>query len=119
MNLYPWQQHIFNRITSGGFKHKEIVCMTSSRMVGKSTLNQVIFDAVFDKGFYKLIQTPEESGTNFYKIFCSKPVEEWIKTQEKNSWVDITDKTALGSFFEVSESIYIMLKLKFPDHVPY
>jgi hypothetical protein len=36
MNLHPWQEKIFNQITSGGFKPGEMTIMMSGRQTGKS-----------------------------------------------------------------------------------
>lgn len=36
MNLHPWQEKIFNQITSGGFKPGELVMMGAGRQTGKS-----------------------------------------------------------------------------------
>jgi hypothetical protein len=38
MNLYPWQQQIFDKITSGGFKPGEMLVMSAGRGIGKSAL---------------------------------------------------------------------------------
>ena len=38
MNLHPWQQQIFDKITSGGFKPGEMLVMSAGRGVGKSAL---------------------------------------------------------------------------------
>jgi len=44
MNMYPWQQQIFDRITSGGFKPGELVMMGGGRGIGKSIMNQQAID---------------------------------------------------------------------------
>ena len=36
MNMYPWQQKMFDQIASGGIKSKDMVLMTAGRNVGKS-----------------------------------------------------------------------------------
>jgi hypothetical protein len=44
MNIHPWQQQIFDKIVSGGFKPKDLICMTAGRGVGKSQMTQQAID---------------------------------------------------------------------------
>jgi hypothetical protein len=44
MNLYPWQQQMFDKIVSSGIKPKELICMTAGRGVGKSQMTQQAID---------------------------------------------------------------------------
>jgi hypothetical protein len=39
-----WQQEMFDKITSGGFKSGEIILMTAGRRVGKSQITQQAID---------------------------------------------------------------------------
>lgn len=44
MKLQPWQQQIFDKITSGGIKPKEMILMTADRNIGKSQITQQAID---------------------------------------------------------------------------
>jgi len=48
MNMYPWQQKMFDQITSGGIKSKEIVLMTAGRGVGKSAFSAQALKRMMD-----------------------------------------------------------------------
>jgi hypothetical protein len=39
MNLQPWQQQIFEKISASGVTSKEMIIMAAGRQVGKSVLN--------------------------------------------------------------------------------
>ncbi len=48
MILYPWQQQIFDQITSSGIKPKEILVMTAGRSVGKSMFSAQALKRMMD-----------------------------------------------------------------------
>jgi hypothetical protein len=90
MNMYPWQQQIFDQITSSGIKPKELICMTAGRGVGKSAFSaqalKRIMDDINNRPIEDLILTENKiSGARYY---CVEPVGgNW---REMELWVTET-----------------------------
>ncbi len=73
--LYPWQEQIFDKITSGGFKPGEMMIMMSGRQIGKSTINQQI--AAYKRMMQDIANRPVEelilqenrfAGARYYTV---------------------------------------------------
>jgi hypothetical protein len=89
--------------------------MAGSR-VGKSYVSDYVLNELSDKAWHKKLSGPTlKRNGSWYNLFCTKPVAEYIKSQNKNEWVDLNDIGSFGLFFEISEPLYLMILLKFPE----
>jgi len=116
MNLQPWQQQIFGRITSGGIEPKEMILMTAGRNVGKSAFSAQALSRIMED----LMSRPVEDlvlaerrvhGSRFYTV---EPVGgNW---REMETW--ITERLGTSSSVwdlpeKMSECRWIMNDRKF------
>jgi hypothetical protein len=75
MNMYPWQQQIFDKIVSGGIKPKEMVLMTAGRNVGKSAFSAQALSRIMED----LVSRPvedivlDESKIHGARIYSARP----------------------------------------------
>lgn len=58
--IHPWQQPLLNKVTQGGFKHGELMLISSGRQTGKSMLNQW-----FNNNLCKEILMPTEPASKY------------------------------------------------------
>jgi hypothetical protein len=103
MNIHPWQQQIFDRITSDGIKPKDLICMTAGRGVGKSQMTQQAIDRLMrdlnSRPIEELVLAERRiHGSRFYTV---EPVGgNWL---EMETWANKT--------FGPSSSIWDMDKI--------
>jgi hypothetical protein len=86
-----WQQEIFDKITSGGFKPKEIVCMAASRNVGKSQITQQAIDRLMREINSRPIEdlVLSEGRVHGARYYCVEPIG--------GNWPDM-EKWAIETF---------------------
>jgi hypothetical protein len=86
MNLQPWQQKIFDQITLGGIKPKEMVLMTAGRGVGKSAFSAQALKRMMDDINSRPVEdiVLSESKIHGKRIYAARPeggnwrsMEEW------------------------------------------
>jgi len=81
--LLPWQQNIFDKITSGGFKPGEMTIMMAGRQMGKSHFTQQTIDRLMrDLNSQPITDLVLSEGTVYgSRYYCVQPVG--------GSWLDI------------------------------
>lgn len=74
--LYPWQQDIFDKITSGGFKPGEMTIMMAGRQMGKSHFTQQAIDRLMrDLNSQPITDLVLSEGTVYgNRYHCVEPV---------------------------------------------
>jgi hypothetical protein len=85
MNLHPWQEKIFDRVVSGGFKPGELVMIGSGRQIGKSHFNQQTIDRLIrDLNSWPVTDLVLSEGTVYgARYHCVEPVGgDWREMQE-------------------------------------
>jgi hypothetical protein len=90
MNLHPWQEKIFNQITSGGFKPGEMTVMMSGRQTGKSMFTAQAIKRLMDDLNNRPIEDLISSEGTVYgnRYYCVQPVGgNWL---EMETWVTET-----------------------------
>jgi hypothetical protein len=90
MNLHPWQQQIFDKLTSGGVKPSELMIMSAGRQTGKSYYTQYTIDRLMrDLNSRPITDLVLSEGTVYgSRYHCVEPIggdwremEQWsIKT---------------------------------------
>jgi hypothetical protein len=103
MTFQPWQQHIFDQITSGGLKPGELMVMTAGRNVGKSLMNQQAIDRLMrdlnSRPIEELVLAESRIyGSRFYTV---EPVGgNWLEMETwahkvygpaSNAWISAED----------------------------
>lgn len=121
MKLHSYQQALYDKLSSGGFKQGEMMIYSSGRQTGKSQINQYInqwYSMQADREpLHKIIDSAKVDGKTWHTIACRKEVSMWIRENsiENDSWYEhIDDKWTLHrNMFDVSEELYMMVVLKF------
>lgn len=74
--LLPWQQNIFDKITSGGFKPGEMTIMMAGRQMGKSLFTQQAIDRLMrDLNSQPITDLVLSEGTVYgSRYHCVEPV---------------------------------------------
>ncbi len=88
--LHPWQEQIFDKITSGGFKPGEMMIMMSGRQVGKSFwTNQAIKRLMDDLNSNPVSEITLGEGTVYgSRYYTAAPIGgNWL---EMEKWCSIT-----------------------------
>jgi hypothetical protein len=106
MNMQPWQQQMFDKITSGGFKPGQLVMMGAGRQVGKSHFTQYTIDRLMQDLNSRPIEELVLSEGRVYgaRYYCVEPIgghwrkmEDWcINTYGETTgsiWAQEVDKT--------------------------
>jgi hypothetical protein len=85
MKMQPWQQQIFDKLTSGGVKPSELMIMSAGRQTGKSYYTQYTIDRLMrDLNSQPITDLVLSEGTVYgSRYYCVEPVGgNWIEMQE-------------------------------------
>lgn len=91
-----------------GFTSKKL--MAADRDHGKSVWNQIIQDLIIPH--VKLIDSAEVDKQTWHTVQLSYPAAEWVRTQNKQHWVQTLSSGRHQNWFDIHESLYTMLMLK-------
>jgi len=95
-------------MTATGWRKGQINLLVAGRQTGKSNWaawSHMINDLTLPN--IKLIESAEVDQETWHTVQLSYPVSDWIRTQNKQHWVELFD-----GCFDVHESLYTMLMLK-------
>ena len=106
--MYPWQQQIFDRITSGGIKPGEMICMTAGRNVGKSVLTD---PKLWDEYWLAGASSECEDGV-WHSVVCFTSVAAWIRAQDPALWIETSHPSSMGQTFDIADSLFLLLNIR-------
>ena len=112
--LHDYQLKMLN-----GFKNGEMMIISSGRQTGKSHWNKIVADwqeLMGEKIPYKKIDQSLVDGAVWYTVKCNSEVGRWLRDrQDNNSCYEHIDQSwhVERNTFDVCESVYIQLGLKF------
>lgn len=119
--LPTYQQVLWDKVRAGGFKHGEMMIMSSGRQTGKSQLNHYLqpwysmLETTAPK--YKIITQAEVDDRPWYTITCQKDVSMWVRENgiENTDWYEHIDGNwnVHRNMFDVCEELYMLIVLKF------
>lgn len=92
-----------------GFKPDEMAVITAGRKTGKSVWSQMVKDLTMPD--VTICQSAVVDGEIWYTVQLSIPAREWLREQPKEHWCEL--KPGREGYFDISEKIYVALKLKF------
>lgn len=96
---------------SGGFKKGEMMIMMG-RQTGKSILMQQLVAEEAKQTKFATVSSELVDEEQWYTIRTSSPiVSKWIRSQDKTLQVETTAN--YPNYFDVHESLYVMLELKY------
>ena len=74
--IYPWQQKMFDQITSGGYKPGEMIVMTAGRGVGKSAFSAQAFQRLWNDLHARPVEDLKLTEGTVYgaRYYCVEPV---------------------------------------------
>ena len=106
MTIPGWQQDILNKMHDG-FKAGELMAISAGRQTGKSRWPQRM------QAPYQVLggATQCDDG-HWYEVYCRPDVAAWVRTQDPNTWMETGSHASLGNFFDIRDSVMIMLALK-------
>jgi hypothetical protein len=117
--LHPWQSKLLTDFQAGGFKPGELMIISAGRQTGKSQITRYMADWQELMGekypYRKLTQSPVD-GQMWYTIRCNSEVARWLRdNQDVNHCYEHIDPSwqVERNTFDVSETVYIQLGLKF------
>ena len=88
------------------------------RRIGKSTFAQMWDTMVFGSTYCNIVKTALVDDDNYFTIKCSKDVADWIRQQpgKQQDWYEHMDNNMQidGNMFDLSDSLYMVLKLRWP-----
>lgn len=111
--IYPYQQAMLNKISSG-FKHGEMMILSAGRRTGKSYYGMAASMSINKIKFMKLAEA-QVDGEPWYSLVVGKEAAAWLRTQDKSVSTELSDRVSIPdhSVFDVHETIYTMMVLKF------
>jgi len=79
---------------------------------------EVTWDASTANPFYKLETQDVVDGVNWFTIFVTSNVTEWLQTQDSTLWythrmAKYGSKFIVKNMIDVREDLYLIIKLKF------
>jgi hypothetical protein len=93
-----------------GFKSKQMITFMG-RGTGKSVWGQMVKDLTPPN--IKLLDSAQVDGKTWHTVQLSYPVAEWIRNQEPDRWYEhVATQKWEQRYFDVHESLYTMLMLK-------
>lgn len=99
--IYPYQQALWDKVQSGGFKKGELVIYSSARRSGKSYYYNLNMNP------YKLITNAQVDDAQWFTVKCNREVSAWVRTQSRAMWYEHGE-----TIFDVHEKIYTQIGLK-------
>lgn len=111
--LRPYQQALLDKV-SGGFKHGEMMILSAGRRTGKSYYGMAACMTINKIKFMKLTEATVD-GEPWYSLIVGKEAAAWLRTQDTSVSTESSDRVSIPdhSIFDVHETIYSMLVLKF------
>jgi hypothetical protein len=109
--MYPWQQQIFDRITSSGVNPKEMICMTAGRNVGKSVFSSQFWTDRRADSWYQGASAECDDGV-WHSVICFRNVAAWIRAQDPVLWIETSHTHGLASTFDIADSLLVLLNLR-------
>jgi hypothetical protein len=58
--------------------------------------------------------TAEVDGVPWRTVICTNGVDHWIREQNSKLWFEIGDPNYGGSVFDIAESLFLILQIKWP-----
>jgi hypothetical protein len=106
MTIPGWQQDILNKMHSE-FKPGEMQIVSVGRGAGKSRwpIRLVVPYRVLGGA------TLCDDGP-WYQVYCRPDVAAWVRTQDPMTWMETGSHASLGNFFDIRDSVMVMLALK-------
>lgn len=92
-----------------GFNSKRMMAFVG-RGVGKSAWAQMVNDLTLPN--IQLMTSAQVDGKTWYTVQLSMPAKEWLVEQDSDQWYEHAPHQNWKSFFDVHESLYTMLMLK-------
>jgi hypothetical protein len=112
MKMQPWQQQIYDKLTSGGVKPSELMIMSAGRQTGKSYFTQQAIDRLMrDLNSQPVSDLVLSEGTVYgSRYHCVEPVggnwmemQEWCFTQfgdsGKHIWGEFTSPESVQRWY--------------------
>jgi hypothetical protein len=122
MKMQPWQQQMFDKITSGEFKPSELMLYGAVRQTGKSTFGQYVKqwqDIMSNKPAVEIIDRSTVDSEQWFTVSCSKEASMWFRKThqdvEDKLWYEHIDKGMYihANAFDMHEKLYTLLAMKF------
>ena len=107
MTIPGWQQDMLKKLK--GFKPGELTVTSAGRGAGKSRWP---LDALHAP--YQVLGGATQCDDGYwYQVYCRPDVAAWVRTQDPTTWMETGSHPNLGDFFDIKDSVMIMLALKF------
>lgn len=120
--LHDYQKDLWAAISGSGVKPNELQIIFSGRQSGKSMINQYLnnWSSIMGENIpvpaFSKIDKSKVDGVPWYTIKCKPEVSQWIRSRpNQDQWHEHIDSQwyMYKDTFDVCESIYIQLGLKF------
>ena len=113
-DLKPYQQALLDKISAGGFKPGEMSIYSVGRRTGKSYYGMAASMTINKIKFMKLAEAQVDNEP-WYSLVVGKEAAAWLRTQDKSVQTELSDRVSIPdhSVFDVHETIYTMMVLKF------
>jgi hypothetical protein len=98
----------------GGFKPGQVSIYSAGRRTGKSYYGMAASMTINKIKFMKLAEA-QVDGEPWYSLVVGKEAAAWLRTQDKSVSTELSDRVSIPdhSVFDVHETIYSMMVLKF------
>ena len=106
MTIPGWQQDMLKKLE--GFKPGELMITSAGRGAGKSRWPQRM------QAPYQVLGGVAQCDDGaWYEVYCRPDVAAWVRTQDPTTWMETGSHSSLGNFFDIRDSVMVMLTLKF------
>jgi len=110
--MYTYQQALYNKLQTGGFKQGEIMLFAAGRQTGKSQLNQMYGSMMKPSPKFSIRDQAQVDGDTWYTVSCTKEVSKWLLTQPKELRSEELAHGWVLPQFDIHEKLYTMMSLK-------
>lgn len=112
--IQPYHQAILDKLSNDGFRPGEKAVYSVGRRTGKSYYGMAASMIINKIKFIKLAEA-QVDGEPWYSLVVGKEAAAWLRTQDKSVQLELSDRVSIPdhSVFDVHETIYSMMVLKF------
>jgi hypothetical protein len=111
MNTHPWQQQMFDRITSGGIKPGEMMITSAGRGTGKSAFSSQFWMDGRADSWFRGASAECDDGV-WHSVVCFSNVAAWIRAQDPVLWMETSHPNSIGNTFDIDDSLLVLLSLR-------
>ena len=105
--MQVWQIDMLDKMST--YKGRGFVQIT-----GRNTGKSMMAEMMLNRPYWAAGEPVSVDGEPWRSVVCINGVERWIREQDPELWVDVSDPNSLGRVFDIAEPLYLLLMLRWP-----